>query len=121
MSHKPKTRLRRAKELWQEFAKIEDDIITDINGQKEKIPRAKCNKCGTILKMKNSSTGGLRKHLQSLHPLIAARVLAAETASKQQEDSEAIELQDAVVEDEEYENKRDSKNLRNIFFKSRPA
>ena len=116
MSQKPKTRLRRAKELWQEFTKIEDEIVTDTHGKKEKIPRAKCNECGTILKMRNSSTGGLRKHLQSLHSLIAAQVLAAETANKQQEDSEAIQLQDAVVEDEEYENKRDGKNSKKCLF-----
>ncbi len=109
MSQKTKTRLRRAKELWLEFSKIEDEILTDASGNKEKVPRAKCNECGTILKMRNSSTGGLRKHLQSLHPLVAARVLAAETTNKQQEDSEAIELQDAVIGDEDYENKRDGK------------
>ena len=105
MSQKPKTRLRRAKELWQEFTKIEDEIVTDTHGKKEKIPRAKCNECCTILKMRNSS-----------HSLITARVLAAETANKQQEDSEAIQLQDAVVEDEEYENKRDGKNSKKCFI-----
>jgi hypothetical protein len=103
-----KKKVRRATELWAEYERLpplKDPKYHDT----QPVPRAQCRECSVILRVKKSTTGSLRSHLNSFHPAIAARVLSGETAAKKAEDEATVELLEAIVEDETYEDSRDGK------------
>ena len=97
------------KSLWNEFDKMK---APDDAPPGERDPSGKCNECGRILKMKNSSTGALRSYLKC-HKGILARVVASELAETEQDDANSLELHQALVDVDEYEKNRDGKKIKN--------
>jgi hypothetical protein len=108
---KAKKKVRRATELWAEYERLpplKDPKYHDT----QPVPRAQCRECSVILRVKKSTTGSLRSHLNSFHPVIAARVINGETAAKKLEDEAVLELDEAIVADKIYEDNREG----NSFF-----
>ena len=66
-----------------------------------------CNHCDKKIPQRKSSTSGVRSHLLYNHPDQYKEVAALELAKKKKADVDAVELMEAIKDQNEYEKGRD--------------